>query len=99
MPNRSYVQPQAILLDLDGTLYVGDVPIPGAVEAVNTLRERNIPLRALTNTTRRSCRDLSRKLQNLGFTFAAEEIFTAPLAAARWLTATGHRRGLPRPRG
>ena len=30
---------EAVLLDLDGTLYVGDAPIPGAVEAVRTLAD------------------------------------------------------------
>jgi len=30
-----------VLLDLDGVLYVGDTPIPGAVQAVQTLSSKS----------------------------------------------------------
>jgi HAD superfamily hydrolase (TIGR01458 family) len=75
----------ALLLDLDGTLYVGDSPLPGAVEAVASLVERGVPRRYLTNTTRYSRRTLAERLRSMGFPIALEEIFNAATAARRWL--------------
>jgi ribonucleotide monophosphatase NagD (HAD superfamily) len=46
------VRPAAVLLDLDGVLYVEDEPIPGAIEAVALRRARGLRLRFVTNTTR-----------------------------------------------
>jgi phospholysine phosphohistidine inorganic pyrophosphate phosphatase len=76
---------RAYLLDLDGTLYVGDAPLPGAVEAIARLVNRNVPRRYLTNTTRVSRQELALRLQRMGFAIRVEEIFTAPRAAAAWL--------------
>jgi HAD superfamily hydrolase (TIGR01458 family) len=87
--------PRAILIDLDGTLYTGNEPLPGARRAVKRLRQEGIPLRVLTNTTRTSRRDLGRKLERMGFQFHLDEIFNAPTAAARWLAARGLNRVMP----
>ena len=38
-------------LDMDGTIYLGDEPIPGALDFINTLKERKIPFRFLTNNS------------------------------------------------
>ena len=84
--------PGALLLDLDGTLYVGDEPLPGTVEALARLDALGIPRRYLTNTTRFSRGDLGARLRRMGFPIADEELFTAPLAAASWLRARGVRR-------
>src|SRR5690606_7813346 len=80
------------LFDLDGTLYVGDAPLPGAVEAVQWLVERDVPRRYLTNTTRFSRRELAARLRAMGFPIEPGELFTAPLAAAAWLRDRGLRR-------
>jgi len=88
-------RPQAILIDLDGTLYTGDEPIPGAVQAVERLRHAGIPLRVLTNTTRRSRSFLSHKLERMRFRFSPKEVFTAPVAAARWLASRNLNRVMP----
>lgn len=83
---------RGVLLDLDGTLYVGDEALPGAVEAVHALVERGIARLYLTNTTRRPRRVLAESLRRQGFPVEEEEIFTAPVAAARWLAGQGIRR-------
>jgi HAD superfamily hydrolase (TIGR01458 family) len=82
----------AVLLDLDGTLYVGDAPLPGAVAAVGRLKEQRVPLRFLTNTTRLSHSSLAQQLQRMGFPIALDELFTASIAATRWLKDTGIQR-------
>jgi HAD superfamily hydrolase (TIGR01458 family) len=81
-----------LLLDLDGTLYVGESPLPGAVEAIDAIVERGIPRRYLTNTTRLPRRGIAELLGRMGFAIDEEEIFTAPLAAKGWLESRGIRR-------
>jgi glycerol 3-phosphatase-2 len=39
-----------VLLDLDGTLYVGSQVVPGASEAVRWLRAQGLTVRFTTNT-------------------------------------------------
>ncbi|HWV15641.1 MAG TPA: TIGR01458 family HAD-type hydrolase [Cellvibrio sp.] len=73
--------PKLILLDLDGTLYIGHEAIAGAIAAIVQLRERNIPLRFLTNTTTKSHSQLLAQLRGLGFALAGEELISAPAAA------------------
>ena len=87
--------PAAYLLDLDGTLYSGDAPIPGAVEAIVRLRGRGVPFRLVTNTTTRSRRMLVERLAGYGFDVQAEEIVTATLAGATLLRARGVSRVAP----
>ena len=43
---------QGVLLDLEGVLYVGGYPLPGAREALLSLRAAGIPMRFVTNITR-----------------------------------------------
>jgi HAD superfamily hydrolase (TIGR01458 family) len=83
------MHPAALLLDLDGTLYVGDDAVPGAPEALRELAERGVPRRFLTNTTRRSRRELAERLGALGYAVEPAELFTAPVAAAAWLADAG----------
>ncbi|NIQ96355.1 MAG: TIGR01458 family HAD-type hydrolase, partial [Desulfuromonadales bacterium] len=52
---------KGVLVDLSGTLYVGNEVIPGARGAVSGLKERGIPVRYLTNTSRSTRQDLFNK--------------------------------------
>jgi phospholysine phosphohistidine inorganic pyrophosphate phosphatase len=81
--------PSAVLLDLDGTVYQGDTPLPGAIEAVARLRHAGIPLRFVTNTTRVPRRVLLERLRGMGIPAEADDLFTAPIAAAAWLRRHG----------
>jgi glycerol 3-phosphatase-2 len=65
------------LLDLDGCVWVGDQPTPGAVEAVGALRAAGRRLAFVTNDARHGEDDFVRKLWGLGFRAAREEIVTA----------------------
>lgn len=86
---------QAVLLDLDGTLYQGETVIDGAIDAVQRLRASDLGVRFTTNTTRRPVRALVAKLAALGFEVSAGEVLTAPRAAARWLVDQGVKRVHP----
>jgi ribonucleotide monophosphatase NagD (HAD superfamily) len=43
---------RALLVDLSGTLHVENEAIPGAVDAVGKIREKKIPIKFVTNTTK-----------------------------------------------
>jgi len=73
--------PQLILLDLDGTLYVGNHALPGAIASLAQLRERKIELRFITNTTTRSQHELVVQLRAMGFQLDDDELISAPIAA------------------
>lgn len=67
---------QGILLDIDGVLYTGNTPIPGAIESIRFLRENMIPFRCLSNTTRKSRAAISQKLSHYGLDIPEKLIFT-----------------------
>lgn len=68
--------PKAVLCDIGGVLYVGDTPIPGAIEAVARIK-KTYPIRFLTNTTQKSGSQVVKKLQDMGFDINASEVITA----------------------
>jgi HAD superfamily hydrolase (TIGR01458 family) len=75
---------RSVLLDLDGVLYVGSQAIPGAQSAFRKLKSAPLKLAGVTNTTTRSKAELISKLQQLGFDFSYDQIFTpAALAVER----------------
>jgi HAD superfamily hydrolase (TIGR01458 family) len=79
--------PQAVLIDLAGVLHVDDMPLPGAVAALQKLRAGGLPLRFLTNTTRAPRARIFAALQRMGFAIAVEEIQTAVHATRRLVEA------------
>ena len=70
-----------LLVDLDGTLYVGDEPVEGAREAIGKLKAGGFELRYVTNTTRKPRREVREHLLSLGFQVEEAEIFTPARAA------------------
>jgi HAD superfamily hydrolase (TIGR01458 family) len=58
---------RAVLLDLSGTVHIGDKMISGALEACQKLVEHNVAIRFLTNTTKCSRNELLDQLWALGF--------------------------------
>jgi HAD superfamily hydrolase (TIGR01458 family) len=83
---------RALLLDLDGVLYVEDQPVPGARDAVRRLRERGLALRFVTNTTARSRAQTLEKLVALGFEIEEHELVTPAALAVRHCRAQNHTR-------
>lgn len=80
---------RGILLDLGGVVFVGDTPLPGAQAALARLRESGLPLRFLTNTTRRSVRRLVADLRRIGLAVAENEVLTPAQLARAYLAAHG----------
>jgi HAD superfamily hydrolase (TIGR01458 family) len=73
---------EGLLVDLDGTLYVGDEPVEGAREAIERLKASGLALRYVTNTTRKLRREVSAHLRSLDFGVGEAEVFTPARAAA-----------------
>jgi len=86
------VRVKGLLLDIDGTLIEADRELPGAASAVRELRRAGLPLRFVTNTTRRPRREIRERLIAMGIDASTDELVTPPVAAAAWLA----RRGLGR---
>ncbi len=75
---------RGVLLDLDGTVCLGDALLPGAQQAVDFLRRQGLPWLYLSNTLDYP-QDFAERLTRLGLPTAPAEIVTAPMAALHYL--------------
>jgi HAD superfamily hydrolase (TIGR01450 family) len=71
----------ALLLDLDGTVYRGGEVVPGAAEAVRAARENGNAVRFVTNNASRSPRDVADHLTEIGVPATPVEVSTSSQAA------------------
>lgn len=78
---------KGFLIDMDGVVYKGNEPIPGAVAFINGLREKGFSFLFLTNNSQRTSRDVCYKLRKMGFHVNDEDIFTCAMATARYLAS------------
>ena len=83
---------KGVLLDLDGVLYTGEDPVPGAPEAIRYLKEQGYITRFVSNSTRKSRLAIEARLRGLGFDLGSDEIFTPSVAAINFIGATGLKR-------
>jgi HAD superfamily hydrolase (TIGR01458 family) len=74
---------ELVLLDLDGTVYQGSRPVPGAAAAVAALRRAGLTLRFLTNTDSVPPAALVERLHGMGVDAADGEVLTPVALAAR----------------
>lgn len=74
-----------IIIDLDGTIYRGSEPIPGAQTAIETLRKQNISVTFLTNNATKRREKYSAKLETMGIPTTPEEVLTAGVITATYL--------------
>jgi len=84
--------PRAFLIDIDGVLYVGSQPIPGAPEAIQFLQRHGYPHRFISNTTRKSRATIAAQLRRMGFSVGDDAILTPAVAAAEWVKKHGNDR-------
>ncbi len=79
----------ALLFDLDGVLYRGDEPVPGAPETMGALREAGAHVVFLTNNSSRTPEQVSAKLVAMGMHSAPAEVVTSATATADMLAVRG----------
>jgi glycerol-1-phosphatase len=75
----------SVALDIDGVLVRGHTAVPGAVDALDALRDRGKGVVLVTNNASRTPREIADWLGAAGFSVAAEEVVTSAHASARLL--------------
>jgi len=76
---------KGVIFDVDGVLEFQDKVYAGAIELVNSLREKGIIIRILTNSTLKSRKQCADQLKEKGFNIYETEVITASYATAQYL--------------
>ena len=76
---------KGLLMDMDGVLYRGQTPIPGAGHFILFLRHQGIPFLLLTNNSSLTPGQYVAKLKGMGIEVHAEELLTSAQATAHIL--------------
>jgi NagD protein len=76
---------RAFICDMDGVVYHGNQLLPGVAEFVAWLQREERPYLFLTNSSERSPRELSAKLERLGLQVGEEHFHTSALATAHFI--------------
>lgn len=76
---------ELFLLDMDGTLYLGDEVFPGAVDFIDTLASTGRKYIYLTNNSSRAGEDYITRLKKLGFPCEAHNVFTSGMATGMYI--------------
>ncbi len=84
-----YMAVHAVLLDIDGTLFTGMDPLPGATKTIEFLQQNKISYRFISNGTRRSKKSVIEKLERLNLPVRDDEVFTPAGAAIQYLQTHG----------
>ena len=84
---------RCFMLDMDGTIYLGERPIQGAQEFVRFLTESGRHRLFFTNNPSVDAAQYSAKLRKMGIEAGSKEILTSGEATARYLVSeTSYRR-------
>jgi phosphoglycolate/pyridoxal phosphate phosphatase family enzyme len=78
-----------LVFDLDGVVYLGDTPIPGAVDSLTALSAAGHSLFYLTNNSTRSRRNYADKLTAMGIATGPEQVMTSAYATGLYLESIG----------
>ena len=70
-------QIKGLMLDMDGTFYMGDILLPGALDFLAFLNEHDLPFSFLTNNSSNSGLDYQRKLIGLGVKEEDARVYTS----------------------
>jgi HAD superfamily hydrolase (TIGR01450 family) len=90
MPTPPAPSPRLVIFDLDGVVYRGPEPVPGAADLVAALRSAGVAVRFATNNSMATRAAYAARLAGHGITALPEEIVTST-----WATITHLRRHEP----
>ncbi len=76
---------KAWIFDMDGVLYRGNAPLPGAIDLFATLQLRNIPFRLATNNSTLTPEQYVKKLDKMDLEVPDEWIVTSGVATREYL--------------
>lgn len=83
---------KAIFLDLDGTIYLGNNLIPGALDFLSRAEEKGIKRFFLSNNSSRSVDEYVRKLHAMGIPCEHDDVLLSTHDLLAWLTSKGVKR-------
>lgn len=75
----------AFLMDLDGVIYTGNTPIPGAREFLHALRDSGRQFQCITNNSTMTATQFTAKLRAMAMPVTENQVLTSPLATAIYL--------------
>lgn len=76
---------EALIIDMDGVLWLGRRPLPGLEALFGLLDERGIPYVLATNNASNTPTHYIERMAGYGVAITADNILTSALAAAEWL--------------
>jgi 4-nitrophenyl phosphatase len=76
---------RAMIIDLDGVLWLGDTPLPGLHEFFALLRRRQIRFILVSNNATTTAQTVQAKLRKMGVEVSPDEILTSSAATAVYL--------------
>jgi len=76
---------EAVFLDLDGTIYLGDKLIDGSLDFLSRLESRGIRRFFLSNNSSKSVQQYKEKLQSLGISVSDDEVLLSTHDLIYWL--------------
>ncbi len=79
----------AVIFDLDGTVYLGDAALPGAVEGIAGLRERGVRTMFVSNKPLEPRQAYAAKLTRLGIPTPGDDVITSAFVLAHHLAEHG----------
>ena len=85
MPEALAAAYDVLLLDLDGVVYIGASPIPGAPEALQRAKQAGAHLAYVTNNASRTPAAVAALLSGMGAPATPQDVVTSAQAAARLL--------------
>lgn len=71
--------------DLDGTVFLGDAPLPGAIDTIRRIREAGRAIVFVTNNPLHTAEDYAAKLRGFGAPATAADVVTATDALVSYL--------------
>ena len=80
---------EAVFLDLDGTIYLGNELIHGALEFLSRCDEKGVKRFFLSNNSSRSVDQYVAKLQGLGIPASTDDVLLSTHDLISWLSANG----------
>src|ERR687884_945707 len=75
----------AYIFDLDGTIYLGDQPLPGAAQTIAALRAAGRRTIFLSNNPTRTREQYAAKLSGMGIPTPVDDIVNSSFVMAQWL--------------
>ncbi|HOB63531.1 MAG: HAD-IIA family hydrolase [Clostridiales bacterium] len=79
------IDAEVFLFDLDGTVYLGDQPIDGAIETLKMLTAMGKKVFFLTNNSSKDKSEYVLKLNKIGYPAVKEQVLTSTMATIQYL--------------